>query len=436
MTNVKNYLVFVIPSVLAFALSGVYTIVDGFFIGHSMGDVGIAAVTIGYPVCVLIQAIGTGVGLAGSIRYTILGAQNKEEKMKECFTSTSILMVLLSVILTVVLYLAAGWMMAVLGSTGEMHAMATEYVCVIAVGTMCQLLATGFVPFIRNMGGTSYAMVAMILGFVMNIVLDYVLVWKMEAGMAGAAWATVIGQALTMAAALIFFVYKKCPLPLSKPTEMFRLWLRLLKVAISPFGLTFSSTLTLLFMNRFLLSYGSDLDVAIFGCIDYVFCIIYMLLQGVGDGSQPLVSDTYGAGNMSGVKNLRMMAYRFAFALSLVFLVGVFLARGYMGPLFGASDEATAGVVYYLPWFLATLLFLCFSRITTTYLYATEQVGYSYVLVYGEPLLTLALLFVLPLILPEGMELTGVWLAMPAAQVMNCLIAIVLKQIVDKKMHE
>lgn len=73
----KEFFSYVIPSVLAFALSGVYTIVDGFFIGQSLGDMGLAAITLGYPVSALIGAIGTGIGLSGAIRYTILKAQNE-----------------------------------------------------------------------------------------------------------------------------------------------------------------------------------------------------------------------------------------------------------------------------------------------------------------------------------------------------------------------
>ena len=71
---------FVVPSVLAFALSGVYTIVDGFFVGNSLGDLGLAAITLGYPVCAFIQAAGTGGGLAGAIRFTILRGQGREEE--------------------------------------------------------------------------------------------------------------------------------------------------------------------------------------------------------------------------------------------------------------------------------------------------------------------------------------------------------------------
>ena len=98
----RNYYACVIPSILAFALAGVYSIVDGFFIGQKLGDPGLAAVTIGYPLAVLIQAIGTGLGMAGAIRYTVWGAQGKEKEQKECYTASLILLLLVGVILTVV----------------------------------------------------------------------------------------------------------------------------------------------------------------------------------------------------------------------------------------------------------------------------------------------------------------------------------------------
>ena len=82
----KEFFAYVIPSVLAFALSGVYTIVDGFFIGQSLGDMGLAAITLGYPISALMGAVGTGIGLSGAIRYTILNAQAGKEKTQACFS--------------------------------------------------------------------------------------------------------------------------------------------------------------------------------------------------------------------------------------------------------------------------------------------------------------------------------------------------------------
>lgn len=415
----KEFLSYVMPSVLAFALSGVYTIVDGFFVGRSLGDAGIAAITLGYPLSAFIQAVGTGIGLAGAIRFTIFRAQNKENESRECFSTTTFLMLSVGALLTIVLFLLAKPILTLFGATGETLGMSAEYVKIIALGAIFQLLATGFVPFIRNMNGSTFAMVAMILGFLTNVALDFTFVWVLSLGMAGAAWATIIGQAVTMLAAVVFFFRKRLGAKLLSPGKLFSAWGETLKVALSPFGLTFSPMITLLLMNRFLLLYGSEQAVAVYGCIGYVTSIIYLLLQGVGDGCQPLISLYYGKNDRAGVKHTVRAAYITALAISFVCMVGVFFARGKVGVLFGASGETNTGVIRYLPYFLAPMLFLAFVRITTSYYYATEKNILSYTLVYAEPILT----FILLMILPVSLKLEGVWLAVPIAQILTFLVA-------------
>lgn len=419
---------YVIPSVLAFALSGVYTIVDGFFIGQSLGDMGLTAITLAYPVSALIGAVGTGLGLAGAIRFTILSAQGEEKQTQECFSGTTVLILLAGVLLTVLLFGLAAPIQRLLGAGGETLTLCVEYARVIALGAIFQLLATGFVPFIRNMGGASFAMVSMILGFVTNIALDYSFVWVLSWGMAGAALATIIGQTVTMLAAVIFFIVKKAGFRLPASSELWHLWAGVVKVSLSPFGLTFSPTITMLLMNRFLLLYGNEQAVAIYGCIGYIISIIYLLLQGVGDGGQPLISRYYGEGDHAAVKHTLKLAYMTAAAVTVLCMVGVFLARAQIGVLFGASPEANTGVAQYLPWFLAALLFLAYVRITTAYFYAAEKTALSYLLVYAEPVCTLLLL----LILPPVLGLDGVWLAVPLAQTVTFVIALIAKARVDK----
>ena len=424
----KTFFSYVIPSVLAFALSGVYTIVDGFFIGQSLGDMGLTAITLAYPVSALIGAIGTGIGLAGAIRFTILDAQGEEEQTQECFSGTTVLMLLAGVLLTALLFGLAAPILRLLGAGGETLTLCVEYARVIALGAIFQLLATGFVPFIRNMGGASFAMVSMILGFVTNIALDYTFVWVLSWGMAGAALATIIGQAVTILAAVIFFIVKKAGFRLPVSSELWHLWTGVLKVSLSPFGLTFSPTVTMLLMNRFLLLYGNEQAVAIYGCIGYIISIIYLLLQGVGDGGQPLISRYYGEGDHAAVKHTLKLAYMTAAVVTVLCMAGVFLARAQVGVLFGASPEANTGVAQYLPWFLAALLFLAYVRITTAYFYAAEKTALSYLLVYAEPVCTLLLL----LILSPVLGLDGVWLAVPLAQTVTFVIALIAKARVDR----
>ena len=411
----KKFFSYVIPSVLAFALSGVYTIVDGFFIGQSLGDKGLTAITLGYPVSALVGAIGTGLGLSGAIRFTILNAQGETEKRQECFSAATLLMLLASALLTAILLAFTEPILRLLGARGDTLALCVQYARVIALGAVFQLLATGFVPFIRNMGGASFAMIAMILGFLTNIALDYTFVWVLDWGMTGAALATIIGQAATMLAAIIYFIAKKNRLRLPTFRDLRDYWKSILKIALSPFGLTFSPTITMLFMNRFLLLYGDERAVAIYGCIGYITSIIYLLLQGVGDGCQPLISHYHGEGDAQSAKRARGLAYRTAAVITILCMAGVFLARAKIGVLFGASPDASAGVAQYLPYFLATLLFLAYARITTSYLYATEKTLLSYLLVYAEPVFTLLLL----LILPPFLKLPGVWLAVPLSQLLT-----------------
>ena len=236
----KKFFSYVIPSILAFALSGVYTIVDGFFIGQSLGDTGLTAITLGYPISALIGAVGTGLGLSGAIRFTILNAQGETQKRQECFSGTTLLMLLTAGLLTAILFAFAKPILHLLGARGNMLTLCVAYAQVIALGAVFQLLATGFVPFIRNMGGATVAMIAMAFGFATNIALDYVFVWALNWGMAGAAWATIIGQAVTMIVAVIFFLVKKSGFCLPELRELCRLWKNVLIVAISPCGLTFS----------------------------------------------------------------------------------------------------------------------------------------------------------------------------------------------------
>lgn len=149
----------------------------------------------------------------------------------------------------------------------------------------------------------------------------------------------------------------------------------------------------------------------------------------MGDGSQPLISQYYGEKDQSSVRATRKLAYLTAAVITVVCMVGVYLARAKIGILFGALAETNAGVIQFLPFFLATLLFLAFVRITTSYFYATEKNALSYLLVYAEPLDTLLML----LILPPMLKLTGVWLAVPIAQVIAFVIACVAKRCVDAK---
>ncbi len=129
----------------------------------------------------------------------------------------------------------------------------------------------------------------MIAGFVTNIILDYVFVWVLEQGVSGAAWATIIGQGVTMLIALVYLLGKKqftLSIPLSK---MGMVSASIIKIGIAPFGLAMSPNISLIIINRFSVSYGGEPAIATYACIAYVICIIYLILQGGGRRWRPAV---------------------------------------------------------------------------------------------------------------------------------------------------
>lgn len=430
MRDIKTFFKYVIPSVLSFALSGVYTIVDGYFVGNSIGDLGLSAVNIAYPIVAVIQALGTGIGMGGAIYYSIYKAEKKDTEAKEFTAGALWLLLFSSIILTFAIFFLRNPLLRLLGARDELLALGEEYIAVIAIGSALQVIGTGLVPFIRNHGGSFYAMVSMIAGFVTNIILDYVFVWVFDQGVSGAAWATVIGQGVTMLIALIYLLAEKqftlrIPLP-----KLGTVSASVLKIGIAPFGLAMSPNISLIIINRFSVSYGGEPAIATYACIAYVICIIYLILQGVGDGSQPLISQCYGEKNWTNLKFVRKLAYGFAFALSVVGCIIMYVTRESLGVLFGASDGVNTEIAKIMPIFLVSVPFVAILRITTASFYATKKSVYSYILTFIEPLFMLVLMFVLP---PLFGGQIMIWWSTVWARILSALLALILKRRVDRQ---
>lgn len=242
-------------------------------------------------------------------------------------------------------------LLSALGAYGELLVLGKEYTTVIILGTVLQVFGTGMVPFMRNYGGAMWAMIAMICGFATNVILDYILVWVLNRGMTGAALATVMGQGVTMAVALVYCAAKKKLFLKMTSGDMGVRALQIVKIGLAPFGLTLAPEISLVIINRFSASYGGQRAIATYACISYVICIIYLLLQGVGDGSQPLMSQFYGAGQGKNLKEIKKLAYKSSMAIAVIGGILMYMLRGQIGVLFGSSPEVNAEIIMVMPIF-------------------------------------------------------------------------------------
>lgn len=308
MREIRTFFQYVIPSIFSFALSGVYAIVDGFFVGNSIGDIGISAINIAYPVSAVLQALGTGLGMGGAVYYSINKAEKNEKQARKFVAGAMWLLIITSVILTIITFVWTTPLLRFLGAEGELLSLGEEYIAIIALGAGLQIIGTGMIPFIRNHGGSFYAMMSMAAGFIKNIILDYLFVWIFHQGVAEAAIATVIGQGVTFLTELIYMLkYQQFTLSImfSDITSVSK---KIIKIGIVPFGLAMTPNISLIIIYRFSILYGGEKAVAVYSCIAYIISIVYLIFQGIGDGSQPIFSKYYGEGNFSNLREIRKLA--------------------------------------------------------------------------------------------------------------------------------
>lgn len=425
----REFFRYVIPSMLAFALSGIYSIADGFFVGNELGDGALTAINVAYPLTAFIQSTGTGIGMGGAILYTLAANSASAGAKDKYFGMAVLLLVLFGAVLTGAVYFLSPPILRLFGASGDIFTLAEEYMRLIALGSLFQVFGTGLTPFIRNMGGAVAAMFAMIAGFLTNILLDYLFVWVIPWGMSGAALATVIGQAATFFVCLGFLIVRR-----QKPSFRFgrggaRIAGKTLLLGLSPFGLAFSPQFMLIFVNFSSSAVGGEFALRCFAPVSYAVSVILLLLQGVSDGCQPLVSREIGRGNMRSARAVRNMALAFALVLAAVCAAALFVVRGDISRVFGASDEVTEEVGRILPLFIAGFLFIAVSRICTAFFYATGSAWRAYLIIYGEPLCLLLLLF----IVPACMGIWGTWLSVPLSQALLAVLSVVLVALYDRR---
>jgi putative MATE family efflux protein len=415
----KEYLKYIIPTMITFTLGGVYSIIDGVFVGHAVGDAGLAGINVAFPLVAFIMAVGTGIGMGGGVISSIARGSGNEEKARRAMGTTLVMLVLAAIPIMVLLFALAGPICELLGGRGETLVQATAYTSVIAWGVPFQILVTGCTPLIRNQGKVAYAMAVQVFAGLMNVALDYVFVILLGAGTAGAAEATVISQASSFVLVLGFFMMKQNRIAWRDLRIDGRIALHALRLGLAPFGLTILPEATVVAINMNLAMYGGEQALAAYAVVSYTACVIQLLIQGVGDGSQPLISKHYGAGDTDGVRRFRNTNYLITISLGVIGLAAMYLLRNQIPLLFGASESTAGLIAYALPVFSTAYVFYGFTHASTSYFYAVDDAKASSAIVYGEALLVIVVVFGVAYLF----GLDGIWLSVTIVQMLLSVVA-------------
>lgn len=425
---------YVLPSMASQMLNSLFIVVDGFFIGQNLGNVGLAAINVAWPIVAVIQAVGLAVGTGSAVYFAMAKGREEPQKAALARGNAIVLLGLFSLGLGGVLYASYPAILPLIGGRGQLYAPAAEYIRTVCLLAGVQLYCSGLLPLMRGMGATVAAMVSMMLGLGANILLDWLFIDRLQWGVRGVALATVLAQALSVCICL-WVMLCKTKLPVKK--EQFRLQgqlvRRVLQYGVSPFGLSVSVSVILLCTNLQALEYGGTNGVAVYAVISYVVGSVVPLLAGVGDGLQPLVSFAKGAGQARRLCTLRRQGLAAVVLVACVASLACWLLRWQLPVLFGA-DPAVVAQTAGATWTLC-LAYPCVGvlRFCTSYFTATGHTPAASLLAYGEPLLAQPLCL---LVLPLLGGLTGVWLAYPVATGTMALVALALAAANHKKEGE
>ena len=297
---------FSIPAIIGMLVNAIYNVVDRIFIGNApgLGAIGIAGITISYPVTLVLMAISLMVGVGGATRFSIALGQKKHKEAAIYQGNAIILTVIFGLIFMVFGNLFVNSLLVMLGSSDRVLPYARDYLSIVLYGAVFQCVTMCGNNFSRAQGNPKNAMISQLIGAGFNIVFDYILIINFNMGMQGAALATIGGQFLSMIWQLCYLCSNRSLIKLDLQHIKIRISfaLDIIRTGIPAFLMQMANSVLNFILNSSLGTYGGDVAISAVGIITSFQTICQMPLTGLMQGQQPLISYNYGAQKIDRVK--------------------------------------------------------------------------------------------------------------------------------------
>lgn len=419
----KLLLSFSIPAIVGMVVNTLYNIIDRMYIGRieGIGPLALTGVGITMPIMTIILAFGMLVGIGTAARVSLkLGEHNKdsaEEHLGNAFT----LIIIISIAITILGLMFLDPILGVFGASENTEIYARQYMQIIFIGTIVNMLSFGLNHSIRSDGSPKVAMLSMLIGAITNIILDPVFIFGFGMGVRGAAIATVISQILTTVWILQYFTVGKSIIKLKMNNLKLKLpiIISIFSIGMSPFSMQLAASVVQVLANNSLKEYGGDLAIGAMTIISSVSMIFLMPIFGINQGSQPIIGYNYGAKQYDRVKETVKYG---AIAATIIVVIGWIITQSapqVLIAIFNNDPElvgiATNGIKIYL--FMMPLV--GFQVISSNYF---QSIGKAKISMFLSLLRQVILLIPCILILPKIFELNGIWLSGAVCDGLSSLI--------------
>lgn len=332
---------FSIPAAVSLLITAIYNIVDRIFVGNFNGTSALAGLSICFPLSYMMMAFGLTCSAGGASLFSLFAGKGEQKNMNRSFGNALILVIVFELLLTVFLLIFANPLLKVFGVTETAYDYAIEYYRIVALGCLFQGLTQLFCDFVRVSGRPVLGMCVTGIGAVTNIILDAVFVAFLGWGVAGAAWATVIGQVLSALFGLFLVVKGLTKVELE--WETFRFDLRLSSQIVScGFAFWISQVamgLISLVYNSQLGIYGGDEAISVYAVVASIMTFVIMPASGISQGIQPILGNNFGAGKYRRVMGALYLASALSVGVTCIIWILVMVFPAQILLLFGATEE-------------------------------------------------------------------------------------------------
>ncbi len=412
---------YIIPAIISMVVVGTNANIDGFFIGQLLGDDGLAAINIAWPIVAFIASLGTGIGIGGAVILNQKRGEGDAQTAERIKNTTIIMLVGFGIIVGALCYVLASPLLKLMGADGAVLEHAKTYSKVISAGAVCQVVSAGLLVLLRNDEKTYSSMIYSLVGLALHVALNFILAKKLV--MSGVAGATVISQGVTMILAFISIKPKK-----HKP--IFSATPKILLGALAPFGINFVPSLVLIFTNAAALKWGGVTAVSAYAAMSYAVYTFDYVFQGVCDGIQPIVSYCHGANDKLQEKSTLKRASVILASIAVGCILLTPLLIKVLPIALGVSGEATEIIVGAFWIYAVSYPFKAAVKFVCSYYYASNSQALSNILVYLDPLVFTPLSL---LLLTSWFGDVGVWLSMPLSQILLCIVGAIVILVKRKK---
>lgn len=421
----KLLVTFSVPAIIGMVVNTLYNIVDRIFIGNipGVGSLAITGVGVTLPIMTVLIGFGLLIGIGASARINLNLGRGEKDLAENHLGNALSLTIIIGAIIMICGLVFSKQLLILFGASEDTLPYALQYMQIIYIGVIPCLIGYGLNHSIRSDGNPKFAMFSTVIGAVSNIILDYVLIFVFNLGVKGAAIATIISQAISAGCILWYFYGGKSNLKIKKEYLKLKktIVLSIFTIGMSPFAIQIAQSFVQVIANNSLKVYGGDNAIGAMAIISSISMLFSMPIIGLNQGAQPIIGYNYGAKQYDRVK--KTLKYSIIFATvtgSLVFLLIQLKPQLLIG-IFNDDINLVNITVKGAKIYLCMIPIVGFQIVSSNYF---QSIGRASISMFLSLLRQVILLIPMMIILPRlaDLELTGVWLAGPASDLLSSII--------------